>query len=91
MGSIKQVVLFYLQNGFFSIFYCEISHIDGNILNNSAFVGEKCGIACSTQHFSNFLPEVRELLSRILRQSGKVQSLNSFFKKNYKQISRRLF
>ena len=91
MGIIKQAVLSYLQKGFFSIFYCEMSHIDGNILNNSAFVGEKCRIACSTQHFSNFLPEVCELLPRILRQNGKVQLLYSFFKKNFQQISRRLF
>ena len=61
-----------------------MSHIDSNIPNifHSAFVSETLRIARSTQHFFDFLQKVRELISRILRQGGKVKKMSFIIKKN---------
>ena len=44
--------------------------------------GETLRVIHSTLHFSHFDPNVCELVSTILQQSGKVQKCNSSFKKN---------
>ena len=45
------------------------------------FAGGATMIARSTLRFSDFLPKVCELFSRILRQRGKVRQCHSFLKK----------
>ena len=75
LNCMKKVFLFFIVN---------MPQIDINIPNlfYSGFIGETFSIACSTPHFPDFLPENRELVSRILRQGGKVRKCHLSSKKN---------
>ena len=80
----KFVDKLYDKRDSFPFFIVRKSHIDSNIPNNifySAFSGETFRIGRSTRHFSDFLPRVSELISKILRQGGKVRKYYSSLKK----------
>ena len=61
-----------------------MAYIDSKIPINifySAFVGETLVIVRSSLRFPDFLPKVRELVSRIIRKGGQVRKCHSSLKK----------
>ena len=68
----------------FHLFTMKMAYMDRKIPLNvfySAIVGEIFMITLSTLRFSDFLPKICEMVSRIIRLGGKVRKCHSSLKK----------